>query len=84
MEPVSGRPLSIRQRVTLELGSWILVAGALTGIEIGAWPAWTLLALATAYCAWVLSYAEVTVRLERRRGLLAEPQPTPRDEEQAA
>lgn len=80
--------VSSRQRFTLEVGSSVLLSAVLLGVQVGRWSAWSVLAAAAAYGAWVIAYSEATVQLDRRRARRRElsvgAEPAPEDEEQAA
>lgn len=55
------------EKGTLELGSWIVLGTLSLGLQLGRWPAWTALAAAGGYLAWIVSYSEATVQARRRR-----------------
>ena len=61
--------LEPRQKNTLELGGWVMLAGLAFGLQVGGWPVWSVVAAAVGYVAWVLAYSEATVQATRRQRL---------------
>src|ERR1700680_294839 len=49
------------QRITLEVGSCVVLSGIGLGFQLGSWPVWTFPAGIGVSLAWVVLYAEVTV-----------------------
>jgi hypothetical protein len=77
--------LSARQCTTLEVGSAVLLGVLVLGLEVARWSPWSTPVVVAGYCAWVIAYAELTVRVERLRSRrhqpLAQAEPPPADEE---
>jgi hypothetical protein len=68
--PVAARApveLAPGQRLTLEVGSWVVLSGLGFGFQFASWPAWAFLPAIGTYAAWVALYAEVTVQASRTR-----------------
>jgi hypothetical protein len=61
------------QRLTLEVGSCVVLSGLGFGFQFGGWPAWAFLPAIGAYAAWVVLYAEITVQASRTRALESAP-----------
>jgi hypothetical protein len=59
------------QRLTLEVGSWVVLSGLGVGFQLGSWPAWAFLPAIGTYAAWVVLYAEITVQVSRTRARLS-------------
>jgi hypothetical protein len=55
------------QRLTLEVGSCVVLSGLGFGFQFDSWPAWAFLPAIGAYAAWVVLYAEITVQASRTR-----------------
>ncbi len=65
---VAGREgLEPRQRATLDIGCWLVVATVGLGIQLGGWSVWSVLVAAAGYVIWVLAYSEATVQAARRQ-----------------
>jgi hypothetical protein len=59
--------LDQRQRATLDIGSWLIMGTLGVGLQLGRWPAWSVLLATAGYLTWVLAYSEATVQFTRRR-----------------
>ena len=70
--------LDRRQRATLDVGSWLILAALGLGLQMGSWPVWSARLATAGYAIWVLSYSEATVQITRRR--LAESEAPPPEE----
>ena|ERR1700694_790380 len=57
------------QRITLEVGSCVVLSAIGLGFQLGGWPVWTFAAGIGVYLAWVVLYAEVTVQAKSRPAL---------------
>ena len=66
-------PLNRAQQRTLEVGSWVVLSGLGFGFQFGSWPVWNFLAGIALYVAWVVLYAEITVRMTRPTSRVVEP-----------
>src|SRR5690349_659429 len=55
------------ERNTLDLGCAVVLAALAFGLQLGGWPAWSVVVAAAGYAAWVLAYSEMTVRATRRQ-----------------
>lgn len=83
--------LERRQRLTLELGSWVVLASLGLGLQFGRWSAWSVLVAIGGYLIWVVMYSEATVQAGHKRaralrvaGLSSEePGATPGDEQRS-
>lgn len=53
------------QKVTLEIGSTVVLSALALGLQIGQWPPWTAVAGAVGYVLWVIAYSEATIRAAR-------------------
>src|SRR5438552_18244672 len=58
--------LEPRQRMTLDIGSWLVLGTLGLGLQVGRWLAWSVLLAAVGYVIWVLAYSEATVQAARR------------------
>ena len=54
------------QRLTLEIGCWVVLTALGVGLQLGQWSAWTALVALGGYLAWVVLYSEATVQARRR------------------
>ena len=59
--------LEPRQKLTLEVGTWVVLSALVFGVQLGRWPAWSALAAVDGYLLWVVLYSEATVQVSRRR-----------------
>jgi hypothetical protein len=57
--------LEPQERLTLEIGSWVIVGALGLGLQVGNWSAWSALAALAGYLAWVVIYSEATVQARR-------------------
>jgi len=55
------------ERKTLDLGCGVVLGALAFGLQLGGWPAWSVVVAAAGYAAWVLAYSEMTVRATRRQ-----------------
>ena len=63
MLPQTG--LEKHQKITLEIGSSVVLSAAAFGVQFGHWSVWTVLVAVAAYFVWVIAYSEATVRVSR-------------------
>lgn len=67
--------LEPHEKNTLELGCGVVLGALAFGLQVGGWPAWSLVVAGAGYAAWVLAYSEMTVqangRHRERRPLVA-------------
>jgi hypothetical protein len=61
----AGAELEPQERLTLEIGSWVIVGALGLGLQVGNWSAWSALAALAGYLAWVVIYSEATVQARR-------------------
>jgi len=54
--------LEPHQRLTLEIGSAVVLSTLAVGLQFGHWSPWTALAAVGGYVLWVIAYSEATVR----------------------
>ena len=86
---MAGVQLAPRERLTLEIGSCLVLSALGLGLQLGRWSASSVLIALGGYLAWVVIYSEATVQASRFRGVgrvrrLAETNsadPTPADEQ---
>lgn len=55
------------ERGTLEVGSGVVLGAVGVGLQLGRWPAWTVLIAVGGYLSWVVIYSEATVQARRWR-----------------
>jgi hypothetical protein len=53
------------ERLTLQVGSCVVLTMLGLGLELGGWSAWSVLPAAGGYLLWVVAYSEATVRLQK-------------------
>src|SRR5215467_6368440 len=75
-ELLSGQPagMSWVEARTMQVGSLIVLTAVSLGLQLGGWPAWTILGGVLGFVAWTMLYAEVVVRSGRMRPSAAEPE----------
>jgi uncharacterized protein YaaW (UPF0174 family) len=54
--------LEPHQKLTLEIGSAVVLSTLGLGLQFGHWSPWTALAAVGGYLIWVIAYSEATVR----------------------
>jgi hypothetical protein len=57
--------METHERVTLEIGSAVVLAALAMGLQIGEWPVWTAVFAVGGYFAWAIAYSEATVQARR-------------------
>jgi hypothetical protein len=62
-----GAEMEPRERLTLEVGSAIVLSLLAFGLQFGRWPVWSAALALTGYIAWTVLYSEATVQAERWR-----------------
>src|SRR5467141_3630970 len=62
VRPMVVGELDQRQRATLDIGSWLIMGTLGVGLQLGRWPAWSVLLATAGYLTWVLAYSEATVQ----------------------
>lgn len=57
--------LEPRQKLTLEVGSWVVLSALGLGLQFGRWSIWSALIALGGYLVWVVIYSEATVQVTR-------------------
>lgn len=67
--------LTPAQKMTLQLGSMVVMGLLSLGLGLGRWPLWSAPVAGGLYLAWTVAYAEATILAARRSGRKAERRP---------
>jgi hypothetical protein len=51
-----------RERLTLEVGSSIVLGALAFGLQVGHWPIWSAALALAGYLAWTILYSEATIQ----------------------
>lgn len=55
------------EKLTLEVGSCVVLCALALGLQIGHWSIWSAIPAIGGYLAWVVVYSEATVQLAKRQ-----------------
>lgn len=55
------------EKLTLEVGSAIVLCALALGLQLGNWSIWSALPAIGGYVAWVIAYSEATVQLAKHQ-----------------
>ena len=62
-----GTEMRPQERVTLEIGSAVVLGALAIGVQVGHWPLWSTVVAVAGYLAWTVLYSEATVHAVRRQ-----------------
>lgn len=55
------------EKLTLEVGSCIVLCALALGLQLGHWSPWSMVPAIGGYLAWVIAYSEATVQVATRQ-----------------